>query len=424
MRTRVVIFAQLAPPSLLTAARRTAGMIKYLDRLGYEVTLVTSLVSGPGSGVPGATRTVRSRDLMVSGLNWRRGSFERFKNAGAGDYSPSPSKLAHWVPPDLGLVGWVPFALPWALRLAGATDCVVTTAPPYSAHLIGLAMRRRGVPWVADFRDGWRFQSGRPEFGHDLVERVDERLERLVARSADRLVAVTEPIGRDLEARHAVRVATITNGFDPEEPRGGRAHDLLRPGRHSLVYTGTLAYSGLTPAPLLEGLRRLAARDPAAADRLEILFAGPLSDEERALIEAPDLRGRARALGMLDRERVLALQRAAGSLVVITNNETGLATGKLYEYLAAGRPILVLGQDTAAASVVSETGSGFATSATDPGAIADALERLPQERIATASEARARYSYPVLARRLADEIERARALSSAPVGATQGDPGV
>jgi glycosyltransferase involved in cell wall biosynthesis len=423
MSARVVIFAQLAPPSLLTAARRTAGMVKYLDRLGYEVTLVTSLVSGPGEGVPGATRTIRSRDLMVSGLNWRRGSFERFKNAGAGEYSPTPSKLAAWVPPDLGLVGWVPFALPWALRLAATTDCVVTTAPPYSAHLIGLALRRRGVPWVADFRDGWCFQSGRPEFGHELVERADERLEALVARSADRLVAVTEPIAADLEARHSVGVATITNGFDPEEPRSGDASDLLRPGRHSLVYTGTLAYSGLTPAPLLEGLRRLGARDPAAADRVEILFAGPLSDQERGLVEAPDLGGRARALGMLGRDRVLALQRAAGSLVVITNNETGLATGKLYEYLAAERPILVLGPDTAAARVVRETGSGFAVSATDPDAIADALARLPQQRIDASSEARARYSYPLLARRLADEIERARSLSSGPVGATRAGPG-
>jgi glycosyltransferase involved in cell wall biosynthesis len=412
MAGRVVLFAQLAPPSLLTAARRTAGMVKYLDRLEYEVTLVTSLVSGPGEGVPGAARTIRSRDLMVSGLNWRRGSFERFKSAGGGAYSPQPSKLAHWIPPDLGLVGWVPFALPWALRMAAVTDCVVTSAPPYSAHLIGLALRRRGVPWVADFRDGWRFQSGRPEFANGIVDQVDERLEGLVARSADRLVAVTDPIARDLQERHGVAVATITNGFDPEEPRGGDARDLVRDDRHTLVYTGTLAYSGLTPGPLLEGLRRLAARDPAAADRLEILFAGPLSDDERALVEAPDLGGRARALGMLDRARVLALQRTADSLVVITNNESGLATGKLYEYLAAERPILVLGPDTAAARVVGETGSGFAVSATDPNLIADALSRLPDQRIDASSGERARYSYPVLAARLADEIERARALSS------------
>jgi glycosyltransferase involved in cell wall biosynthesis len=405
MATRVLLLAQLSPPSLLTAARRTAGMVKYLDRLGYEVTLVTSLVSGGGAGLGGARRTIRTRDLMVSGLNWRRGSFERFKSAGEGSYSPRPSRVAHWIPPDLGLIGWIPFALPWALRLARSTDCVVTSAPPYSVHLIGAALHRRGLPWVADFRDGWRFESGRPPFHSPVVDAIDARLERLVARSADRLVAVTEPISRDLSERHGVQVETITNGFDPAELPTAQPVEALRPERYSVVYTGTLAYSGLTPAPLIEGLRRLRARDPAAAARLELVFAGPLSDEERALIEAD---ASARTVGMLDRGRVLALQRAADALVVITGNEAGLATGKLYEYLAAGRPVLVLGADTAAARVVERAGAGFAVSASDPDAIAAGLERLPGFAARPNAEIVAEYSYPRLARRLADEIELAR----------------
>jgi glycosyltransferase involved in cell wall biosynthesis len=409
MRTRVLFVAQLAPPSLLTAARRTAGMVKYLDRLGYEVTVLTSLVSGRGGALPGAARTIRTRDLMVSGLNWRRGSFERFKSAGEGSYSARPSTIAHWVPPDLALLGWIPFALPWALRLGRQSDCVVTTAPPYSAHLIGLALKRQGLPWVADFRDGWGFESGRPEFASSLVEAVDARLEALVVRCADARVTVTEPISRDLTHRFGVAVETITNGFDPEEATGADDDGLLRADRHSVVYTGTLAYSGLTPGPLLEGLRRLRQRDRPAAERLELVFAGPLSNEERGLIEAPDLADLTRALGMLQRPRVLALQRAADSLVVITGNQSGLATGKLYEYLAAGRPILVLGADTAAAQVVERTGSGFAVSATDPGAIAEGLVRLQHFEPNADSAARDRYAYPVLANRLAEQIERARA---------------
>ena len=409
MRTRVLLLAQVAPPSLLTAARRTAGMVKYLDRLGYDVSVVTSMISGRGGGLPGAARTVRTRDLMVSGLNWRRGSFERFKSAGTGDYSPRPSRVAALIPPDLGLVGWMPFALPWAWRLAATSDCVVTTAPPFSAHLMGLALHRRGLPWVADFRDGWRFESNRPHFESARLDTLDAWLESLVARSTDRVVAVTEPIAADLARRFKVPATTITNGFDPEEEPDPSAGSELRPGRHSLVYTGTLAYSGLTPVPLLEGLRRLRARNPAAAQQLEVVFAGPLSVEERDLIEAPDLANSARTVGMLERGQVLALQRAADSLVVITGDQSGLATGKLYEYLATGRPVLVLGANTAAARIVERASAGFAVSATDPDAIAEGLERLPRFQPQRDEAAVLQHSYPALARRLADEIELARA---------------
>ncbi len=67
--------AQLTPPSPLSGARRPANLAKYLERRGHRVTVLTSLASGSG-GIPGATRVVRTRDLLASRLNWRRGHFE------------------------------------------------------------------------------------------------------------------------------------------------------------------------------------------------------------------------------------------------------------------------------------------------------------------------------------------------------------
>src|SRR5204863_3714041 len=122
----ILLVAQLSPPSELSAARRVAGLAKYLDRLGHHVTVVTSLASGTGP-VPGA-RVVRTRDLMVSRLNWRRGSFQALAG-GAGGYEAAPSSLASVFVPDLAVVGWLPFALPRARALADAVDAVITTSP-------------------------------------------------------------------------------------------------------------------------------------------------------------------------------------------------------------------------------------------------------------------------------------------------------
>ncbi|MEA2388738.1 MAG: hypothetical protein QOG41_1511 [Thermoleophilaceae bacterium] len=424
--------AQLSPPSGLSAARRVAGLAKYLDRLGHRVTVLTSMSSG-GGPVIGAERVVRTRDILVSPLNWRRESFRSLagedEQAGAGQDAGgygAPSRLAAWAAPDVAAVGWLPFAVPRALALAREQrfDCAITTSPPHSAHLIGLALSRRAdLPWVADFRDGWTFESDRAPWPTPAHRALDERLERSVVEGADALVAVSEPIAEDLRQRFGVVATTIANGFDPEDqPTGeeadGRAgHDpVLSEDRLSLLHAGRMAYAGRSPAPLLAGLERLRAREPELAGRVELVFAGPLSARERELIERHRLDGAARAVGSLSRSRALALQRRADGLLVLTaGHRRGEATQKVYEYLATGKRILVLGEETEAARIVGEAQAGTVTSATDPeaiaGALADLVRRLDSDDRVPDAAARSEringYSYANLAPAMAEQVERA-----------------
>jgi glycosyltransferase involved in cell wall biosynthesis len=408
----ILLVAQLAPPSELSAARRVAGLAKYLDRLGHRVTVLTSLASGRGE-LAGA-RVVRTRDAMVSALNWRRESFRALAGGEAdGGYAARPSRLASLVVPDLAAAGWLPFALPSARRLAAGAEAVITTSPPHSAHLVGLDLHGRGVPWVADFRDGWTFESDRPRWPLGAQRRLDAGLERAVASGADVVVAVSEPIADDLRVRFRREVVTLTNGFDPEEHGASSAPPAARRGiapthgRHTLLHAGRMAYAGRSPRALLDAVRSA----PELADRLEVLFAGPLSAEERGLIEAAP---GARALGALDRASTLALEAASDGLLVLTSGRRrGEATQKVFEYLATGRPILVLGDGTEAARIVADAGAGIVAPADDPEAIAAALRRLLEAPApGPAPEAIERYSYAALAARMAEQIERAIAQPS------------
>src|SRR3954468_10120878 len=144
----VLLVAQLTPPGQLSGARRPANLTKYLARRGHRVTVLTSLASGRGE-VPGAARVVRTRDVLASRLNWRRSHFESIQGREQASAAGS-SPLERILVPDLALAGWPPCALPGARALAraGRFDCVVTTSPPQSAHLIGLALRAEGIPWV------------------------------------------------------------------------------------------------------------------------------------------------------------------------------------------------------------------------------------------------------------------------------------
>jgi glycosyltransferase involved in cell wall biosynthesis len=403
----VLLVSQYAPPSSLVAARRVAAVVKYLGRAGYPVTVLTSAASGEGP-IEGATEVVRTMDALTSPLNWRRRHFAALVGGSAESYRP-PSRLASVVVPDLSLLTWLPFALPAALTLARRRrfDCVLTTSPPPSVHLVGLALRRRGIPWIAELRDGWTFEPPHARWPLGVQRRLDLEFEQSALRRAAAVLAVTEPIAEDLRRRYGIDAVLITNGFDPEEvpPEQGQPDPLLDPERFSLVHTGRLALSGVSLGRLLDGVRA------AGSDlRLEVVFAGSISSEERELLEAPDLAGKVRFVGWLDRGRVLALQRAADALLVVTEGAArrSVATGKLFEYLGAERPILVLGEETEAARLVEEAGAGFATSASDPRAIGEAFAQLARRTPSPpGSEATSRYAYPELVERLAAVIDRA-----------------
>ena len=405
----ILLVAQLSPPSTLVAARRVAGLTRYLSRLGYRVTVLTSAVSGEGE-IDGAAAVVRTRDLIATRLNWRRKHFDALGGRAAATYNRA-SRLESVFVPDIAAVSWLPFARRRALALhrQHRFDCVITTSPPQSAHLVGAALKRRGVPWIAELRDGWSFEPPRASWPLTVQRRADRALEEFVLRRASAAVAVTAPIVEDLQARYPIPVRLITNGFDPEDVPADGGDSLVDPARFSLVHTGRMAIARSTPGPLLEAVRLLQSSTPELAARLEVIFAGPLSADEAELLGRPDVAGIVRTVGALQRPRALALQRAADALLVITEGSTrrSVATGKLFEYLGAGRPILVLGEETEAARIVTDSGAGFATPADEPEKIAAALRRLLEAEPAGGADREAieRYAYPKLAEEYAELIE-------------------
>ncbi len=122
-------------------------------------------------------------------------------------------------------VTWNLTAIPAAIRIVKREkiDVVLTTSPPTSVHLVGAAVRRAtGARWIADLRDSIVANPHR-RTESALVrakERTGESVARLVARKADAVVAVSDPIAEELRALGAARVETISNGCDFEDFAG------------------------------------------------------------------------------------------------------------------------------------------------------------------------------------------------------------
>ena len=406
MARRILYVAYFYPPSRDTGMLRSAAMVKWLRRLGHEVTVLTTSAYGDD----GAEDVIRTADVQ----SWRARRQGRESIGALFDsptYSGRPHPLSRILVPEALVAAWLPFARSRALSLARlrSFDCVITSSPPESAHAIGMALKRRGIPWLADVRDGWTYEPLRPEYPTSLQRRLDGWLERRWLGAADAVVCVAEPAVDDLRRRGIADPMLITNGWDPEAaPEVGPATGLLDPERISLVYTGRFGSYGRDPRGLVEGMAIFAREHPDAAAKLELVIAGPLTDAEARLFETDVSPARIVHAGSVAREQALALQREADALLLVAQPaRSQLLNIKVFEYLASGRPILALAEGTEAGRIVAKVG-GRVARANHPAAIAAALADVAAGALAPPStDAVAPYTYPAPAAKLAAAVELA-----------------
>jgi glycosyltransferase involved in cell wall biosynthesis len=271
-------------------------------------------------------------------------------------------------------VTWVPTAVPAAVRLVRREhiDAVITTSPPVSMNLIGAAVKRlTGIPWVADLRDAILWNADR-RFERTAVqakEKALERVVRLVARGADAVVAVSETIADEVRRFDpAGRLRVIANGCDFDDFAGLN----YRPGdRFRITHAGSF-FGKRNPRPFLSALASTGLDDVVAR------FAGGLRAADEEWAARLGLGDRLELLPYLPHRRALELERDSEANLLLLPEAAGrgavVPSGKIFEYLAAERPILAaVPPDGAAAKLVRETGAGVVVAPEDEKGIRDAL---------------------------------------------------
>ncbi len=253
----------------------------------------------------------------------------------------------HW-PDDRG--GWARRAYAAARRLVDeeGIEMVLSTSPPVAAHALARRLARAaGLPWVSDWRDLW---TDNPGYSSPSWRRAaDERLERRWLTDADGVVTVTPSWQRLLQSRVLPprQVAFIPNGYDEsdfEAPCPVPPPD----GQWRLVHVGTL-YGHQTPVPLLAAVDQLLARYPETRGRVVIRLVGACGSRFVPALAAFEARWpRAiEVIGVVDHASAVAEMRQADVLLLLVGGgraARGVLPGKLFEYLRAGKPMLVVGE--------------------------------------------------------------------------------
>ena len=326
-------------------------MARYLRRAGYAVTIVLTDLFGrlPQADEQGIVRTGDLRSVGPLRRLLRRGEVSAAVGA------PPGALLTKVVVPDLHSVTWLPGALVAVRRLIrrGEVDCLVTTVARLDT--CARADARRPTPSLdrrlqrrLAFRAFARTVS-------DSDTTNCRRLARTPGGGAGRVaVGATRPIADDLRSRLGAKAVHVPNGWDPEvapAAKNAPPGDKGPSGEVTLVYTGTLSgVRGTDPTPFLRALARIRAEPAASGMRLRV--AGRLTTTERELIDRSGAADAVEHVGVLDRAGAIALQRSADALLLITSRSTSVATGKIYEYLGSGRPIVALAQGNEAARIV------------------------------------------------------------------------
>jgi glycosyltransferase involved in cell wall biosynthesis len=274
-------------------------------------------------------------------------------------------------------VSWNLTAIPAAIRIVRneGIDVVLTTSPPSSVHLIGAAVKRTtGVRWVADLRDSVVAHPHRR--AESMVVRAKEQGEhavaKLIARSADAITCVSDAIAVEMRERDPRGpVFTISNGSDFDDFAGLERNPS---DRFRLTHTGSF-FGKRDPRPFLTALKQSGLED------VVVRFLGDFRAADREWAEGLELGDRLELIPYAPRRRSLELQRDSEALLLLIpeagGRGKGVLSGKVFEYLAAERPILaVVPPDGAAAELIRDAGAGVVVAPDDVEGMAAALLQL------------------------------------------------
>ena len=236
---------------------------------------------------------------------------------------------------------------------AQPVDLVISTGPPHSMHLIGMALQKRlSIPWWADFRDCWtRWEMLLNLSPNRLSMALHRRLERSVITRCDKLLTVSARWARDFEQNGAKSTLTLHNGYDDADTvlqAPLPAKNVSKTSENAsfrLLHLGSLGLD--RAAPFLKALRELVLEDPALLKSVNLTLGGLLDPTLRAFLEKDLLLQKpVHVSGYVPHSAVFSHYLHADVLLLfayISPSVSGQLPGKLFEYLAARRPILAVG---------------------------------------------------------------------------------
>lgn len=313
---------------------------------------------------------------------------EAISGAGKGSWK---DRLALWIRSNLFIPDprslWIKPSVRFLKKYLNdnPVDVIISTGPPHSMHLIAKKVAKSmDIPWVADFRDPWT------EVFYFKYLKMSKRsrnkhlkLEQSVFDQADRILVVSESMKTDTLKRlsddRRSKISVIPNGFDEDDFSTKVSQ---REPFFTLTHTGLFAKEG-DPDKLWKALGILSIMEPLFKEKLRIRIIGKIDPEVLESIRSAGLEDNCINMGYMDHSDVILWQQKASVLLLPLRKEPeakAIISGKFFEYLASGRPIMAFGPvDGDLGDMIRETSSGTILDFEDEPAIRETIMTLWKE---------------------------------------------
>ncbi len=381
MPKKVLIITYYWPPAGGIAVVRWVKFAKYLREYGWEPLVYT--VSNGSYPIldESLLKDVPDNITILKQPIWEPHHLYRFfslkKNtSGLADIKPKNratffEKMANWARSNFFIPDARAFWIKPSVRYLSSylklnpVDAIVSTGPPHSAHLIALALKKKlGLPWLADFRDPWTTM----DYYKELLltkwaDKKHHRLEVEVLKGADSITVVGRGMKKEFEEKSGREVNVVTNGYDEDDfLNDAPTLDL----DFSIIHVGTF-FARINPINLWQTLAELKDEGHPMFLKLKIKLMGRVDPMVVDAIRSFGLEKFLELIPYQQHDQAIRNIRSAQVLLMCVFEPTKFVlTGKLFEYLATHRPILMVGPvDGDAAQVIKETRAGECFSFSD-----------------------------------------------------------
>lgn len=373
---RVLIISYYWPPSGGAGVQRWLKFSKFLPKYGWEPIILTvdpQTASYPvtdsslGEQLSPDLRIIRTRSKESFSFYKKVSGSSKIPYAGFANDTNSVSfkeKAARFVRGNFFLPdprkGWNKYAQKAAMELIQKEKihCIISTGPPHSSHFIGKKLQLlTNIPWIADFRDPWTdiyyYRKFYPTF---VAHRINLRMEKDILVSSTKILTVSKGFKELFVKKECIspeKISIIPNGFDPFDLPSTMQSQT---GCFNITYVGTLAdtYPMDTFISCMDELSRV-HKD------INLRFIGSISGAQKEKLDAiKELK--VEYINYVEHSMALVYMKQANVLLLVipeSSEGNGILPGKIFEYLAAERPILGIGPEKGdSARILLETGAG------------------------------------------------------------------
>jgi glycosyltransferase involved in cell wall biosynthesis len=375
---RILFITYYWPPSGGAGVQRSLKFVKYLPALGIDPVVLTvdeRFASYPliddmlVSELPGNIKVIKTKSLEPLRLLSLVMSKKRIPHGGFANSNKEKwhQKFMRYVRGNVFIpdarVGWVRFAIREADRIIREEkiDTVFITSPPHSSQLVGLELKKKhNIRWIADLRDPWTDIYYYTDMLHTKRSAAkDANYELQVLENADEIIAVSQPIN-ELFMKKSSRLSAekfhvIPNGFDENDFK----NEVTIPIEKFLItYVGTIADT-YKPEVFFHILKKLSDEFPG---EIGFRLVGSLPGSVRNLIALNNLESITEYISHVSHDKAIAYMKSSTALLLMipeVQDNKGILTGKLFEYMASGRPIIGIGPvDGSAAQIINDCTAG------------------------------------------------------------------